>query len=63
VSCAPAQKTAVIDAVEAAGARVEDFHTREASLEDLFLAYTEGETPGSAPDASATAAGSPEVRE
>ena len=63
VSCAPAQKTAVIDAVEAAGARVEDFHTREASLEDLFLAYTEGETPGSGPDASATTAGSPEVSE
>jgi ABC-2 type transport system ATP-binding protein len=63
VSCAPAQKTAVIDAVEAAGARVEDFHTREASLEDLFLAYTEGETPGSDPDASATTAGSPEVSE
>ena len=63
VSCAPAQKTAVIDAVEAAGARVEDFHTREASLEDLFLAYTEGETPGSDPDASATTAGTPEVSE
>ena len=63
VSCVPAQKTAVIDAVEAAGARVEDFHTREASLEDLFLAYTEGETPGSDPDASATTAGTPEVSE
>jgi len=45
VSCAATHKTDVIDAAEAAGAAVDDFHTREASLEDLFLAYTEGETP------------------
>ena len=63
VSCAPDQKTAVIDAAETAGARVDDFRTREASLEDLFLAYTEGEAPGSGPAASAAAAGSPEVSE
>ena len=29
-----------------AGVAVADFHTREASLEDLFLAYTEGDAPG-----------------
>ncbi|WP_435097570.1 ABC transporter ATP-binding protein [Halorubrum sp. N11] len=45
VSCADGAKTRVIGALEDAGVAVADFHTREASLEDLFLAYTEGETP------------------
>jgi len=47
VSCADGAKTRVIAAVEDAGVAVADFHTREASLEDLFLAYTEGDAPGS----------------
>ena len=45
VSCADGAKTRVIAALEDAGVAVDDFHTREASLEDLFLAYTEGDTP------------------
>ena len=43
VSCADGAKTRVIAALEDAGVAVADFHTREASLEDLFLAYTEGD--------------------
>jgi len=43
VSCSNDAKTAVLDALESAGADVEDFTTREASLEDLFAAYTAGE--------------------
>ena len=43
VSCADGAKTRVIAALEDAGVAVDDFHTREASLEDLFLAYTEGD--------------------
>jgi len=45
VSCEDGVKTAVIGALEDAGVAVRDFHTREASLEDLFLAYTEGDAP------------------
>jgi ABC-2 type transport system ATP-binding protein len=45
VQCDPEAKTAVIGALEDAGVAVEDFSTRESSLEDLFLAYTEGEAP------------------
>jgi len=45
VSCADGAKTQVIGALEDAGVAVADFHTREASLEDLFLAYTEGDAP------------------
>ncbi|SMO56900.1 ABC transporter ATP-binding protein [Halorubrum cibi] len=52
VSCDPGVKTRVIAAAEDAGAVVDDFHTEEASLEDLFLAYTEGEAPGRSGDAS-----------
>jgi ABC-2 type transport system ATP-binding protein len=47
------RKTAVLDALESAGVEVSDFETREASLEDLFTAYTEGddgETGVGAPD-------------
>ena len=43
VNCASDAKTDVIAALEEAGVAVDDFHTREASLEDLFLAYTEGD--------------------
>jgi len=45
-----AAKVDVIDAVRAAGAGVADVETAESSLEDLFVRYTEGETP---PDAAA----------
>jgi ABC-2 type transport system ATP-binding protein len=43
VSCDPDAKTAVIGALEDEGITVTDFQTEEASLEDLFLAYTEDE--------------------
>ncbi|WP_251328923.1 ABC transporter ATP-binding protein [Haloplanus pelagicus] len=43
VACDPDAKTAVIAALEEAGVTVKDFQTEETSLEDLFLAYTEGE--------------------
>ncbi|MFC6615642.1 ATP-binding cassette domain-containing protein [Halopenitus salinus] len=43
VSCESGVKTDVIAALEDAGVVVQDFETTEASLEDLFLAYTEGE--------------------
>jgi ABC-2 type transport system ATP-binding protein len=43
VSCDADAKTAVIGALEESGVAVEDFQTEETSLEDLFLAYTEGE--------------------
>ena len=41
VSCASDAKTRVINALESAGVTVKDFKTQEASLEDLFLAYTD----------------------
>ncbi|PHQ46910.1 copper ABC transporter ATP-binding protein, partial [Halorubrum sp. C3] len=47
VNCASDAKTDVIAALEDAGVAVADFHTREASLEDLFLAYTEGDAASS----------------
>jgi len=37
-----AAKTDILDAAESAGGDVEDFATREASLEDVFAAYTDG---------------------
>jgi ABC-2 type transport system ATP-binding protein len=43
VACESGRKMAVLDALESTGTEVEDFTTREASLEDLFAAYTEGE--------------------
>ena len=43
VNCDSDAKTEVIATLEEAGVSVADFHTREASLEDLFLAYTEGD--------------------
>ncbi|MEF8788730.1 MAG: ABC transporter ATP-binding protein [Haloarculaceae archaeon] len=42
VACEGDVKMAVLEALGSAGAEVEDFTTREASLEDLFAAYTEG---------------------
>ena len=46
VSCTSDAKTRVISALESDGVVVEDFKTEEASLEDLFLAYTdESESP------------------
>ncbi len=47
VSCSSDAKTRVISALESSGVAVEDFKTEEASLEDLFLSYTDGST---APD-------------
>ena len=41
VSCDSDAKTAVLTALESAGVSVENFETENASLEDLFLAYTE----------------------
>ena len=51
VQCDSGAKTAVIGALEDAGVAVEDFATRESSLEDLFLAYTEGDDPAGDTDA------------
>ncbi|SNR44555.1 ABC-2 type transport system ATP-binding protein [Halorubrum vacuolatum] len=57
VNCADDAKTRVIGALEDAGVGVSDFHTEEASLEDLFLAYTEGDSasPGTDGDDEETA--------
>ncbi|KTG20116.1 ABC transporter ATP-binding protein [Haloferax profundi] len=43
VACTDDAKTRVIEAVESNGATVADFETDSASLEDIFLAYTEDE--------------------
>ncbi|MFC7205111.1 ATP-binding cassette domain-containing protein [Haloferax namakaokahaiae] len=43
VSCTDDAKTRVITAIEESGATVSDFETDAASLEDIFLAYTEAE--------------------
>ncbi|ERG95873.1 ABC transporter ATP-binding protein [Haloquadratum walsbyi] len=43
VSCESAAKTAVITELETVGIDVADFETESASLEDLFLAYTESD--------------------
>ena len=40
VSCDGTAKTAVLSTLEDRGAEVRDFETEEASLEDLFVAYT-----------------------
>ncbi|WP_415378595.1 ABC transporter ATP-binding protein [Halosimplex sp. TS25] len=50
VSCDGDAKMDVLTAIEDAGVEVEDFETREASLEDLFAAYTE-DRDGPAADA------------
>ncbi|KAB1192902.1 ATP-binding cassette domain-containing protein [Haloferax sp. MBLA0076] len=43
VACSDDAKTRVIEAVESNGSTVADFETDSASLEDIFLAYTEDE--------------------
>jgi ABC-2 type transport system ATP-binding protein len=43
VSADSAAKTDILDAIESAGGDVEDFATREASLDDVFAAYTNEE--------------------
>ncbi|MFB6352649.1 MAG: ATP-binding cassette domain-containing protein [Halobacteriales archaeon] len=55
VHCQDAAKTDVLAAIEAAGASVEDFETEEASLEDLFVAYTAGEEEPGGPTEAAGA--------
>ena len=40
ISCENDVKTSVLSTLEDAGVEVEDFETEEASLEDLFMAYT-----------------------
>lgn len=40
VSCEDSAKTGVLSTIEDAGATVEDFSTEDASLEDLFMTYT-----------------------
>jgi len=47
-------KTAVLEAVESAGVEVSDFATEEASLEDLFAAYTTGDRPTRRSDEAAS---------
>jgi len=67
VGCDSDAKTTVVTTLEDNGVPVEDFTTQEASLEDLFLAYTEDDSAtessdgdGEAPDTD-TDAGSAEV--
>jgi ABC-2 type transport system ATP-binding protein len=43
VACSSDAKTRVINALESSGVTVEDFKTEEASLEDLFLQYTDSD--------------------
>jgi ABC-2 type transport system ATP-binding protein len=43
IVCEDSAKTTVISTLEAEGATVADFETEEASLEDLFMAYTDEE--------------------
>ena len=52
VSCESDAKTQVIGALEDAGVTVKDFSTEEASLEDLFLTYAEGDGAGAETEAS-----------
>ena len=56
VGCDSDAKTTVVTTLEDNGVPVDDFSTQEASLEDLFLAYTEDEAIGSVGDADADAA-------
>jgi ABC-2 type transport system ATP-binding protein len=43
VTCESDAKTRVLTALDEAGASVENFETESASLEDLFLAYTDAD--------------------
>jgi ABC-2 type transport system ATP-binding protein len=45
INCETSVKTNVISTLDDAGATVADFETEEASLEDLFIDYTESEAP------------------
>ncbi|MDZ7701091.1 MAG: ABC transporter ATP-binding protein [Halobacteriales archaeon] len=45
IDCADSAKTEVLAAIEETGATVSDFETEEASLEDLFVAYTSDDDP------------------
>lgn len=45
VACTDAAKTSVLSTLEANGLTVSDFETEEASLEDLFAAYTQEAEP------------------
>ena len=56
VSCDGDTKTDVITALEASGVTVKNFQTEEASLEELFFAYTED---GTADDNTETAVAAP----
>jgi len=59
VGCDSDAKTRVVSEIEERGVTVTDFTTEEASLEDLFLAYTEGDADVAAPvsdDADTTGA-------
>ncbi|RRJ29407.1 ABC transporter ATP-binding protein [Halocatena pleomorpha] len=48
VSIADGSKAAVINTIESSAVELQDFSTSEASLEDLFTAYTTEQTEGSA---------------
>jgi ABC-2 type transport system ATP-binding protein len=48
VSCLDDTKTKVLNTIEDEGASVQDFTTKDASLEDLFAAYTQDSTTGEA---------------
>ncbi|MDY6818967.1 MAG: ABC transporter ATP-binding protein [Halobacteriales archaeon] len=54
VACTDEAKTAVLTALEDADAGVRNFETEEASLEDLFVAYTEGDAESQPADGSDT---------
>ncbi|RRJ31457.1 ABC transporter ATP-binding protein [Halocatena pleomorpha] len=56
VHCADAAKTTVLNELEVAGASVQDFDLTTTSLEDLFMAYTEGSTTSTIHDQSSEVA-------
>ncbi|MDQ2055377.1 ABC transporter ATP-binding protein [Halobellus sp. H-GB7] len=60
VACDSDAKTRVVTELEDRGVAVTDFTTEEASLEDLFLAYTEGGGVAEADAVETTDSGSPE---
>jgi ABC-2 type transport system ATP-binding protein len=53
VACDSDAKTTVVTTLEDGGVPVDDFSTQEASLEDLFLAYTETDGTRGASDGGA----------
>jgi ABC-2 type transport system ATP-binding protein len=60
VGCEDAAKTRVLSTLEENGSSVVDFETEEASLEELFVAYT---GDGDAPGARGAGDGEPETAE